>query len=170
LIKAQKEKNKEIGALLLRRLSKYVSKFPVHGSNLLVMAVVECSRCGMKKSAFEIATKLLQPEYEAKLKPDMLKKIQTTVRRKETAEAEEPKTKCPVCNTDLAISELYCGNCKSNLPFDGFSGMHMTREDWCECPACHWPASFATMQQEKVCALCGEQVPNPVLVVNPHVD
>jgi WD repeat-containing protein 19 len=170
LIKNQKDKNKEIAALLLRRLSKYVSKFPTHASNLLVMGVVECSRCGMKKSAFEIATKLLQPEYESKLKPDMLKKIQTTVRRKETAEAEEPKTKCPACAAELAISELYCGNCKSNLPFDGCTGMHMTREDWCECPNCHWPASFAAMQQEKVCALCGEAVPNPVLIVNPHID
>lgn len=169
LIRYQKEKNKVIAALLLKRLAKHVSQFPAHGSNLLVMAVVECSRCGMKKSAFEIATKLLQPEFESKLKPDMLKKIQTTVRRRETAEIEEEKTKCPVCGFEVPISELYCGNCKSNLKWDSFSGMHMTREDWCECPNCQFPASFATMQQEKKCMLCGADVEKPELIVNPQV-
>lgn len=167
LIKPNKEKNKVVCALLLKRLAKFVSKFPAHASNLLVMGVVECSRVGMKKSAFEIATKVLQPEYEGKVKPDVLKKIQTTVRRKDVSEIEEEKTKCPVCGFDLPISELYCGNCKSNLPFDSFTGMHMTREDWCQCPSCNFPASFSTMQQEKKCALCGNEVPNPELIVNP---
>ncbi|OHT11193.1 WD repeat protein [Tritrichomonas foetus] len=167
LIKPQREKNKVVAALLLKRLSKYVSKFPAHASNLLVMGVVECSRVGMKKSAFEIATKVLQPEYEGKVKPDVLKKIQTTVRRKDMSEVDEEKAKCPVCGFDLAISELYCGHCKSNLPFDSFSGMHMTREDWCQCPSCKFPCSYAAMQQEKVCPLCNADVPNPELIVNP---
>ncbi|OHS97492.1 WD repeat protein [Tritrichomonas foetus] len=169
LIKPQREKNKVIAALLLRRLSKYVSKFPAHASNLLVMAVVECSRVGMKKSAFEIATKVLQPEYEGKVKPDVLKKIQTTVRRKDMSEVDEEKTKCPVCGFDVPMSELYCGNCKSNLPYDSLSGMHMTREDWCECPHCHFPASFSAMQQEKACPLCGTEIESPELIVNPQV-
>ena len=136
LIKPQKEKNKVICALLLRRLSKYVSKFPAHAANWLVMGVVECSRVGMKKSAFDIAIKVLQQEYEGKVKPDVLKKIQTAVRRKDMSEIEEEKKKCPVRSFELLISEIYCGNCKSNLLFDSFSGMHMVREDWCECPSC----------------------------------
>ncbi|KAK8878274.1 WD repeat-containing protein 19 [Tritrichomonas musculus] len=167
LIKPQKEKNKVVCALLLRRLSKYVSKFPAHAANLLVMGVVECSRVGMKKSAFEIATKVLQPEYEGKVKPDVLKKIQTTVRRKDMSEIDEEKKKCPMCGFDLPMSELYCGNCKSNLPFDSFSGMHMVREDWCECPSCKFPCSYSAMQQEKKCPLCNADVPNPELIVNP---
>ena len=170
LIKPHREKNnKLIAALLLKRISKYISKFPAHAANLLVMGVVECSRVGMKKSAFEIATKVLQPEYEGKVKPEVLKKIQTTVRRKDMSEIEEEKTKCPVCGFEVPISELYCGNCKSNLKWDSFSGMHMTREDWCECPNCQFPASFATMQQEKKCMLCGADVEKPELIVNPQV-
>ncbi|KAH0792506.1 WD repeat-containing protein 19 [Histomonas meleagridis] len=170
LIKPMKEKNKVITALLLRRLSEYVNKFPKHSVNLLVMGVVECSRAGMKKSAFKIATKLLQPEYEGQLKQDMLRKIQTTVRRKDTSEIEEEKTKCPVCGFDLPISELVCTKCKTSLPFDAATGMHMTREDWCECPKCGMPSSFALMQQDKKCMLCGEEVPNPQLIVNPKIN
>jgi WD repeat-containing protein 19 len=169
LVKAQKEENRVVAALLLRRLSKFVSKFPLHATNLLVMAVVECSRCGMKKSAFEIATKLLQPEFADSLKADMKSKIQTTVRRKDTSEVEEEKSPCPVCAAEVPISELSCGHCKSTLPFDSFSGMHMRRDDWCECPNCHAPASFAAMQVQKKCLLCGTEVPNPVLIVNPHI-
>ena len=169
LIKPHRDKNKVIAALLLRRLSKYISKFPAHAANLLVMGVVECSRVGMKKSAFEIATKVLQPEYEGKVKPEVLKKIQTTVRRKDMSEIEEEKTKCPVCGVGVPISELYCGSCKSNLPYDSFSGMHMVREDWCECPHCKFPCSFATMQQEKKCPLCGTNVDKPELIVNPQI-
>ena len=170
LIKPHREKNnKLIAALLLKRISKYISKFPAHAANLLVMGVVECSRIGMKKSAFEIATKVLQPEYEGRVKPDVLKKIQTTVRRKDLTEIEEEKTKCPVCGVELPISDLYCGNCKSNLPYDTFTGMHMTHEDWCVCPHCSFPASFSTMQQERKCPLCNGEVPNPELVVNPNV-
>jgi hypothetical protein len=54
------------------------------------------SRAGMKKTAFEIATKLLQPGYEAELRPNMLRKIQTTDRRKETSEVGEERAKCLV--------------------------------------------------------------------------
>jgi WD repeat-containing protein 19 len=168
LVKVQKEKNKMVSALLLKRLARFVSKFPAHAANLLVMAVVECSRNGMKRSAYEIATKLLQPEYEPKLKPDVKKKIQTTVRRRELDEVAEEVTKCPACGVDLAMSELYCGQCKSNIPFCGFTGMHMIRDDWCECSVCGAPASFAIMQVEKQCYVCGAQQPNPTIIVNPR--
>jgi WD repeat-containing protein 19 len=169
LVKTHKDENKVIAALLLRRLSRFVSKFPMHATNLLIMGVVECSRCGMRKSAFEIATKLLQPEYVDTLKPDMKSKIQTTVRRKDMSEIEEEKSPCPACGAEVPISELACGNCKSTLPFDSFTGMHMRRDDWCECPNCHAPASFATMQVQKKCMFCGSDVPNPVLIVNPSI-
>lgn len=169
LIKPMKEKNHIVAALLCRRLSKFATKFPLHAANLLVMGVVECTRAGMKKSAYEIAVKLITPEYESKVKPDVMKKINTTVRRKDMSEVEEEKSKCPVCGFDLPISELYCGNCKSNVPFDSYTGMHMTREDWCECKNCSFPCSFSAMQQDNTCPLCGERNDHPELIVNPQV-
>jgi hypothetical protein len=54
----------------------------------------------MKKSAFEIATKWLQPE-DAETLADMKAKMQTTVRRKDLSEIEEEKTSCPACSTEV---------------------------------------------------------------------
>jgi len=68
LIKPMKEKDRVISALLLRRVSKNASKFPLHAANILASTVVECTKAGMKKSAYEAATKLIAPEYEGKIK------------------------------------------------------------------------------------------------------
>lgn len=120
----------------------------------------------MNKSAYDIAVKVLQPEYEGKVKPEVLKKIQTTVRRKDTSEVEEEKKPCTSCGVDLPISELYCGSCKSNLPYDSFTGMHMLRDDFCVCPNCNFPCSYSSMLQAHVCPMCNADVPNPELIIN----
>lgn len=161
------DKNKKICALLLKRLSKNVSKFPVHAANLLVMAVVYCTKAGMKKSAYDIAVKVLQPEFQGKIKNDILKKIQTTVRKKNISEEiDEDKSPCPGCGVDLPISQLYCGNCKLNLHFDSFTGMHMVREDWCECPNCNFTCSFNLLVHNNICPMCNAKVENPQLITN----
>ena len=169
LIKPMKERNRLISALLLRRVSKNASKFPMHAANILASTVVECSKQGMKKSAYEAATKLLAPEYDGKIKEDLMKKIVLTVRRKDTSEVDEPKTPCPVCGADVPISELYCQACKTNIPFDSITGMHMKKDDWCECPNCHFPASHSLMAEEKECPLCGEHIDAPELIQNPRI-
>lgn len=160
-------KNKKICALLLKRLSKNVSKFPVHAANLLAMAVVYCTKAGMKKCTYDIAVKVLQPEYQGKIKNDILKKIQTTVRKKNISEEiDEDKSPCPGCAVDLPISQLYCGNCKLNLHFDSFTGMHMVREDWCECPNCNFTCSFNLLVHYNICPMCNAKVENPQLITN----
>lgn len=169
LIKPMKTKDRLISALLLRRVSKNASKFPLHAANILASTVVECTKVGMKKSAYDAATKLIDPEYEGKIKPEIMKKIVLTVRRKDTTEAEEPKKPCPVCGADVPISELYCQTCKTNIPFDSITGMHMTKDDWCECPNCHFPASHSMMAEEKECPLCGEHIDAPELIQNPRI-
>lgn len=169
LIKPLKETDQMISALLLRRLSKFISKFPSNSANILCSTVAECTRAGFKKSAYEAATKLISAEYETKVQPEIYKKIEQTVRRKNTEEADEPKTPCPVCSADVHISELYCGSCKSNIPFDTLTGMHMTKDDWFECPACHFPASHSRMCIAKKCPLCNERVEVPEIVKNPRI-
>ena len=164
-----KEKDRVISALLLRRISRNATKFPLHAANILASTVAECSRAGFKKSAFEAATKLITPEYDGKINPELMKKIVLTVRRKDTSEADEKKTPCPVCGTDVPISELYCSSCKTNIPFDSITGMHMTKEDWCECPKCHFPASHSLMAEAKECPLCGEHIETPELIQNPRI-
>jgi WD repeat-containing protein 19 len=169
LVKPMRARDRLISALLLRRVSKFASKFPAHAANILTSTVAECTRAGLKKSAYEAAAKLIAPEYEAKVEPDLMKKIVATVRRKNLEEADEPKSKCPVCGADVPQSELYCGTCKSNIPYCSISGMHMTKEDWCECTRCHFPASHSLMAEEKKCPLCGEEIAVPERIANPRL-
>jgi len=169
LIKQVRDRNKIHSALLLRRVSRFISKFPAHAPTILTNTVAECSRVGMKRSAFECARKLVSPEYENKLPPDLMKRIMATIRHKDTSEIEEEKSPCPICGFDLPISELQCSNCKSHIPFDSLTGMHMKKDDWCECPHCHFPASHSIMAEVKECPLCNTPVPVPELVSNPKI-
>lgn len=131
------------------------------------MAVVYCTKAGMKKCTYDIAVKVLQPEYQGIIKNDILKKIQTTVRKKNISEEiDEDKSPCPGCGVDLPISQLYCGNCKLNLHFDSFTGMHMVREDWCECPNCNFTCSFNLLVHYNICPMCNAKVENPQLITN----
>ncbi|EAY14285.1 WD repeat protein, putative [Trichomonas vaginalis G3] len=169
LIKPMKEYDRTISAFLLRRVSKFASKFPQHAANILASTVVECSRAGYKKSAYEAATKLISPEYEGKINPDLMKKIVQTVRHKNTSEAAEPTSPCPVCGADIPISELYCASCKTNIPYDVITGMHMTKDDWCQCPNCKFPSSHKLMGELKTCQICGTHVETPELIPNPKI-
>ena len=169
LVNNLKKENPHYAALLLKRISNWAGKFPKHAAAILQMGLVECYKVGMKKTAFEIGKKLLQPEYEGKMSSEMKKKVEKTVMRKNTDEIEEPVTKCPICGTSVPVSELVCGSCKSALPFDSLTGMHMTRDDWCECPKCHYPASYKLMCKERACPLCGESIPNPILISEPKI-
>lgn len=160
------DEDKTICALLLKRLSKNVSKFLAHAANLLVMGIVYCGKSKMEKSAHEIAVKVLDSEYKDKVKTDILPKIQKTVRRNYNSEIDEETNPCPGCGANLPISELYCGKCKLILPFDTFTGMHMVKEDWCECPKCKFACSFKLLNEAHICPMCNAEVQNPVQITN----
>jgi WD repeat-containing protein 19 len=170
LVKPMKEYNRLYSALLLRRLSKHVSRFPKHGSTILTSAVIELFQIGMKRSSFDAAVKLMTPEFQDQIKPDLLKKIQTIVRRKDQTEAEEPTTPCPVCGNELFISELYCGSCKSSLPSCSLTEMHFAKNYWCECPNCKFPASHLVMNEKKESSFCQEKIPVPEIIQNPKIE
>ena len=69
-----------LAARMLIRVANNISKFPAHAVNILTSTVIECFRSGLKKSAFEFATTLLQPEYRKQLDDKYKKKIETIVR------------------------------------------------------------------------------------------
>jgi len=47
---------------------------------ILTSTVIECHRAGMKKSAFEYAVKLMQPQYYSQIDSKFQKKIEQIVR------------------------------------------------------------------------------------------
>eukprot|EP00497_Spongosphaera_streptacantha_P000906 TRINITY_DN1617_c0_g1_i1.p1 TRINITY_DN1617_c0_g1~~TRINITY_DN1617_c0_g1_i1.p1 ORF type:complete len:288 (+),score=56.88 TRINITY_DN1617_c0_g1_i1:456-1319(+) len=50
-------------ARMLIRVAKNISKFPLHIVPILTSTVVECARSGLKKSAYDFASKLMTPEF-----------------------------------------------------------------------------------------------------------
>jgi WD repeat-containing protein 19 len=51
-------------ARLLIRVCNNISRFEKHAVQILTSAVIECQRAGLPQSAFELATKLMQPQYQ----------------------------------------------------------------------------------------------------------
>lgn len=75
LIKIQiKLDNHLRAARLLCRIAENISKFPSHIVQILTSTVIECSKSGLKNSAFNYATMLLRPEYKDMIDPKHKKK------------------------------------------------------------------------------------------------
>ena len=53
------------GARMLLRVAKNISKFPSHVVPILTSTVIECSRSGLKNSAFSYAAILMRPEHRS---------------------------------------------------------------------------------------------------------
>ncbi|XP_009068773.1 PREDICTED: WD repeat-containing protein 19-like, partial [Acanthisitta chloris] len=150
------------GARMLIRVANNISKFPSHIVPILTSTVIECHRAGLKNSAFSFAAMLMRPEYRNKIDPKYKKKIEAMVRRRETAETEEPTAACPYCVFQLPEYELLCPSCKNNLPYCIATGRHMVRDDWTVCPHCNFPALYSEfknmLQTENVCPMCSERI------------
>jgi hypothetical protein len=89
---------------------------------ILTSTVIECSRAGLKASAFSYAAMLMRPEYRSQVDPKYSKKIEAVVRKpgsKQSAanEEEEPSSPCPYCDGPLPVTELNCLHCKNSVPF-----------------------------------------------------
>ena len=171
----------EKGAQLLIRVSNNISKFPsrecqvinsAHVLNffvadtvpILTSTVVECSRAGLKKQAFEFATILMNPEYREKMEPKLRRKIETLVRksagvRRSSAsgqpngngdDEEGVQAPCPFCSKPLAVMELTCHWCKNRVPFCIASGQHVTKNELSQCPNCEFPAIQSILERSEL--------------------
>uniref|UniRef100_A0A0K2TAQ8 Uncharacterized protein n=1 Tax=Lepeophtheirus salmonis TaxID=72036 RepID=A0A0K2TAQ8_LEPSM len=127
----------------LSRVSRHISKFPAHIVPILTSTVIECSRSGLKKSAFSHATTLMRPEYRSEIDSKYVKKIESVVRKRgDNEEPSAPFTSCPYCsNNSVPEDELYCQRCKRVLPYCILSGFHLTKDkSVLTCPGCKFPA------------------------------
>ena len=60
------------GARMLLRVAKNISKFPSHVVPILTSTVIECSRSGLKNSAFNYAAILMRPEHRSEIGKSLL--------------------------------------------------------------------------------------------------
>ena len=61
--KLSKRGEQDLAARMLLRVAQSISKFPAHVVPILTSVVVACTKAGLRASAHEYATQLMQPEY-----------------------------------------------------------------------------------------------------------
>ena len=89
LVKLRVKRKDHTGAArLLRRVASSIDKFPAHVVPILTSTVIECQRAGLKRSALEFATRLMQPEHRKQIAEAYKHKIETIVRKPDRTEAE----------------------------------------------------------------------------------
>ena len=162
-------------ARMLLRVAKSISRFPAHVVPILTSTIIECHRSGLKQSAFSYAVVLMRPEHRSSIDDKYRKKIEGIVRRPpqksnngEISNLEEPPklTPCPYCAADVLESELYCGNCKSTLPYCVATGYHIIPTDLTVCQSCFFPGFRTEMLRlaqgndgkGDPCPMCGERL------------
>ncbi|KAH6945802.1 hypothetical protein HPB50_009990 [Hyalomma asiaticum] len=149
-------------ARLLERVANSISRFPAHTVPILTSAVVECQRAGLRNSAFTYASTLMRPEYRSQIDPKYRKKVEAIVRKPHREQEEPDHSPCPFCNFSLAEMELLCSQCTANLPFCLATGKHIVKDDFTQCPSCHFPAIHSQFRNllvlETNCPMCLEPV------------
>lgn len=164
-----KQNNHMNGARLLIRVANNISKFPSHIVPILTSTVIECSRAGLKTSAFNYAAILMRSEYRSQIDPKYCKKIEAIVRKPAKGqkmgcfiEEKEPQAPCPICNSLMPQYDLNCEQCKSFLPFCIATGRHIVKDDLTVCPNCDFPAILtefsALIKSEESCPMCSESI------------
>lgn len=156
----------ETASRMLLRVVRNIQRFPQHISTLYTSTALQCLKSGFKKSAFDNACIIIQNErYRTELDDKNRKKIEAIVRRRGKEELEDPQedtSPCPFCDAGVLETELECGSCKNTLPFCIVTGKHMVKQNYSECPVCHFPAlytSFITLlRQSQVCPMCENMV------------
>lgn len=118
LVKKLVKRNDHVAAArMLLRVAKHLSKFPTHTSNILISAVIECQRAGLRAYSYEHAMILMRPEYRNSIDKEIRRKIEAIVRRPSKEQPPDPTTPCPYCQNEVLQDELDCGKCKNHIPY-----------------------------------------------------
>ncbi|RQM21034.1 hypothetical protein B5M09_000189 [Aphanomyces astaci] len=149
-------------AKMLVRVAKNISKFPTHVSNILISAVIECQRAGLKGSSYDFATQLMRPEHRNGIDKEIKRKIEAIVRRPNKEQPPDTMTPCPFCDHEVVDVDLDCGQCKNWIPYCAVTGYHMVKTDWSQCPHCQFPALYSHLvshlEAEPICPMCDKEL------------
>lgn len=160
LIKVMKDEPEACRMLL--RVSRNIQKFPKHISTIVSTTVLQCSKSGFNKSAYEFACFLIQNEkYRTELPEKSRKKIEAIIRRRgkeDMGDPEESTSPCPFCDAPVPVTELDCGACKNTLPFCMVTGKHILKADFTTTPCCNFPAIYSSLmtrlKESPTCPMC----------------
>lgn len=150
-------------ARMLIRVAQHLSKFPTHAANILISAVIECQRAGLRAYSYDFAATLMRtPEYRASMDKDIRRKIEAIVRRPNKEQPPDARTPCPYCSHELAEAELDCSTCKNAIPYCIVTGFHMVKNDWTSCPHCSFPGLYSHfiqhLETDATCPMCEQSL------------
>jgi len=152
----------EAAARLLLRVAKSISKFPRHIVKILTSSVIWCHKAGLKKSAWEYASKLMSNDTRKEVDAKFRKKIEALVRRPATEEKEEKLSPCPFCSFQIPETLLDCPDCKNSIPYCATTGKHMLLNDCTFCPSCNFPHLYSEFLKKvhasKTCDMCNQTI------------
>ncbi|KAL7680186.1 putative WD repeat-containing protein 19/dyf-2 [Plasmopara halstedii] len=160
LVKKLVKRSKHVpAARMLIRVAQHLSKFPTHAANILISAVIECQRVGLRGYSYDFAATLMRSsEYRASMDKDIRRKIEAIVRRPNKEQPPDERTPCPFCSYELAEAELDCSTCKNVIPYCIVTGYHMVKNDWTSCPRCTFPGLYSQFVQlletDPTCPMC----------------
>lgn len=174
-----KQNDHSKGARMLLRVAKNISKFPAHTVPILTSVVIECHRAGLYESAFKYASVLMRPEYRNDIDEKYRKKFEGIIRKRPKKEpgkeTETPSnnTPCPFCSNLVPESDLYCSQCKNNIPYCIVTGYHVIAPDLGMCHRCKFPGFKSELvrlsQSGQPCPMCSNQlVENSIETITPN--
>uniref|UniRef100_A0A915PT37 Anaphase-promoting complex subunit 4-like WD40 domain-containing protein n=1 Tax=Setaria digitata TaxID=48799 RepID=A0A915PT37_9BILA len=152
-------------ARMLIRVTNSISRFPAHIVPILTTAVIECSKAGLKQSAFKFAAELLKDCNKKSIDGKYRKKIEAIIRKSDKSpDPEEAKTCCPYCDNPTEESVLVCTSCKNLIPYCIVTGLHLVTNDFATCPSCGFPGFYSELKKLKdeneKCPMCGDELHN----------
>ncbi|VDK67285.1 unnamed protein product, partial [Onchocerca ochengi] len=158
-------------ARMLIRVANNISHFPAHIVPILTTSVIECSKAGLKQSAFKFAVELLKDCNRKSIDAKYRKKIEAIVRKSDKLpDPEEPKTCCPYCDNPTEESILVCTSCKNLIPYCIVTGLHLVANDFAICPSCGFPGFYSELKRLKDenenCPMCGDEITDLKLMVD----
>jgi len=159
------------GARMLLRVAKNISKFPSHVVPILTSTVIECSRSGLKNSAFNYAAILMRPEHRSEIDEKYKKRIEGIIRKPQKTEEPAILTPCPYCENLVPESELQCDSCRNILPYCIVTGFHIVSADLSQCSNCNFPGQrselIKTSKCGENCPMCGHGLMNEFPALSP---
>jgi WD repeat-containing protein 19 len=163
LVKLRVKRKDHTGAArLLRRVASGIDRFPAHVVPILTSTVIECQRAGLKRSALEFATQLMQPERRGQIAEAYKRKIETIVRKPDRTEADAASSPCPMCDVAGSEWDLACDGCSASIPYCIATGKRVRIGEWARCPECLFPCNAGdfvdVVAQEKACPMCAREV------------
>ncbi|EJW87660.1 hypothetical protein WUBG_01436 [Wuchereria bancrofti] len=154
---------------MLIRVAGSISHFPAHVVPILTTSVIECTKAGLKQSAFKFAVELLKDCNRKNIDEKYRKKIEAVVRKSDKLpDPEELKTCCPYCDNPTEESILVCASCKNLIPYCIVTGLHLVTNDFTTCPSCGFPGFYSELKrlkdEQEGCPMCGEKLRDLKLV------